>query len=222
MMKPHLAAALAVCCTIAGSITACATLAAPQYEPGHAEQAPALTPERLQELLFDAARLDRADVIPALAPSGVDLNGRDARGFTPLILAAYNGSGAAVAALIAAGADVNLADARQGNTALMGVAFKGHDAIARQLVAAGADVNARNKAGQTALMMASLFNRAAQAELLLSAGADPAARDAAGKTAADVARTQDNAALLALLEAASPSAIAAVMRLPASGRSSVT
>ena len=45
------------------------------------------TPERRQQLLFDAARLGRTDMITPLVKAGVDLNATDARGFTPLILA---------------------------------------------------------------------------------------------------------------------------------------
>ena len=37
------------------------------------------TPERSQTLLFDAAKLGRADLVPALVVSGADVNGRDAQ-----------------------------------------------------------------------------------------------------------------------------------------------
>lgn len=178
------------------SLIAAALLAgtAPQ---GAAASPPALpaaipSPERRQELLFEAARLGRTDLIAPLITAGADANARDRRGFTPVILTAYAGHRDTLDALLAAGADACLADAGQGNTALMGVAFKGEDAIAERLLAAGCDVNARNKAGQTALMMAALFNRTRQIELLLAAGADAALADASGRTAAEVARAQGN------------------------------
>jgi len=159
------------------------------------------TPERRQELLFDAARLGRSDMIAPLVKAGVDINATDARGFTPLILAAYNGQGETVEALIGAGADACKPDGGQGNTAQMGVAFKGNDAIAARLLKAGCDVNARNKAGQTALMMAALFGRSAQVAMLVKAGADPALADAAGRTASAVAQAQGNDAMVAQLKA---------------------
>lgn len=150
------------------------------------------SPERRQHLLFEAAKQGRADMIDPLVQAGVDINAYDDRGFTPLILAAYNGQLSTVDALMAQGADACRPDRDQGNTAQMGVAFKGEDAVAARLLKAGCDVNARNKAGQTALMMASLFNRTRQVDMLLAAGADRAARDAAGRTAGSVAADQGN------------------------------
>ncbi|CCW19078.1 Ankyrin [Sphingobium indicum BiD32] len=166
--------------------------------PASAQELP--PPERRQELLFEAAKLGRTDLIPALVKAGGDVNAYEARGFTPLILAAYNGQAAAVDALIAAGADPCKPDANQGNTAQMGVAFKGDDAIAARLLKEKCDVNARNNAGQTALMMAALFGRTKQIDLLLAAGADPAIADASGRTAAVVAATQGNDGLAARLQ----------------------
>lgn len=174
-------------------LLATGTAAAAQQTEGTAENAPgSLTPAQQQELLFDAAKLGRADIIRALAAAGVDMNIRDSRGFTPLVLAAYYGSRDGVAALVKAGADVNLPDERQGNTALMSVAFKGHDDIAELLIEAGADVNARNKAGQTALMTAALFDRTKQVNMLLAAGADATLVDVLGHNAYDIARRQGN------------------------------
>lgn len=150
------------------------------------------SPERRQQLLFEAARLGRTDMIDALLKAGADINAYDDRGFTPLILAAYNGQSAAVETLITKGADACRPDRDQGNTAQMGVAFKGEDGIAARLLKAGCNVNARNHAGQTALMMASLFSRTRQVDMLLAAGADRTIQDAAGRSASSVAADQGN------------------------------
>jgi ankyrin repeat protein len=156
-------------------------------------------PERRQELLFEAAKLGRVDLIPLLVKNGADVNAYEARGFTPLILAAYNGQAAAVDALLAAGADACKPDAQQGNTAQMGVAFKGDDVIAARLLEQKCNVNARNKAGQTALMMAALFGRTTQISMLLKSGADATILDASGRSAAAVAAAQGNTAAVKLL-----------------------
>ena len=47
-------------------------------------------PERIQALLFDAARLGRTDIIPALVQAGANVTARDPAGYTPLILSCYH------------------------------------------------------------------------------------------------------------------------------------
>jgi ankyrin repeat protein len=176
--------------TIAAAILAAAQPALPT----NAATLP--SPERRQAMLFDAAKLGRTDLIePLVKAGGIDINAYEARGFTPLILAAYNGHAETVEALLAKGADACKPDRDQGNTAQMGVAFKGDDAIAARLLRAGCDVNARNKAGQTALMMAAMFARTRQIALLTAAGADPTLKDQAGNTASTVAAAQGSTAI---------------------------
>lgn len=157
--------------------------------------------ERLQELLFDAARIGRADMIRPLHAAGADLEERDGKGHTALILAAYHGHDAAVAVLVELGADVDAADAARGNTALMGVCFKGYEGTAQQLMAAGAEVDRTNEVGQTALMMASLFGHTAIAEKLVLQGANAAQTDLEGNSALSLAASQGNAEMLGLLSA---------------------
>ncbi len=156
-------------------------------------------PARLQELLFDAARLGRSDVLPALLLAGTDIEARDPKGYTPLILASYNGHVAATEELLGRGAIVDAPDGARGNTALMGVVFKGYDAFVDRLLVVGADPNRTNNAGQTALMMAAMFGHAAIVDKLRAAGADPLAVDAAGNSAYSVACGQGNAAMVTQL-----------------------
>jgi ankyrin repeat protein len=148
--------------------------------------------ERLVELWFDAARMGRDDVIPALLAAGVDVEATDAKGYTALVLASYNGQEGTTALLLQHGAAVDGAHDAQGNTALMGVCFKGYLPIAQLLIDAGADVNRRNSVGQTALMMAALFNQSAIIDLLLAKGADASITDAAGNTVKTLAIAQGN------------------------------
>ncbi|MBR1221637.1 ankyrin repeat domain-containing protein [Bradyrhizobium sp. U87765 SZCCT0131] len=151
--------------------------------------------DELMQRLFDACRNGREADIPGLLHAGVDVDARDGRGFSPLIIASYNGHEAVTALLLAEGADPNGIHARTGNTALMGVAFKGYEAIARRLIAAGTNVNARTGTGQTALMMAISYGQNGIAELLLAAGADAGIKDSTGNTALSVARARGNAVM---------------------------
>jgi ankyrin repeat protein len=94
-------------------------------------------------------------------------------GFTPLHLAAEAGSGPVIAALIAAGADVN-ATTLTGATPLMLAAASGDTASLAALLDAGAEANAREtERGHTALMFAAAANRLDAVKLLLQRGADP-------------------------------------------------
>ena len=160
-------------------------------------------PEQLLALLFDAAREGDEAAMGALLRAGAPVEGRDARGFTPLMLAAYNGHAGATALLLRAGAAVNGVGDMRGNPPLIGVAFKGYVDVARLLLEQGADANLANGAGQTALMTAALFRQDAMIDLLREHGADPGIADAAGNTAAGLARAQGNEGLAARLEGGS-------------------
>ena len=96
---------------------------------------PPLPPaERIQQLLFDAATIGRDEVIVPLLAAGADIDARDARGYTALILATYNGHADTARLLLAHGATIDAGDGARGNTALHGVAFKGFGAIVTALI----------------------------------------------------------------------------------------
>jgi ankyrin repeat protein len=96
-----------------------------------------------------------------------DVNAKDARGYSPLMLAAYSGSIEAAKLLLQVGADPDTAEFA-GNSALMGAAFKGNVYMVDLLLAKGANPAARNKAGMTALDFAVMFGRTAVQEKLLA------------------------------------------------------
>ncbi len=158
------------------------------------ETLPQFSRAQLEAMFFEAARLDRVDLVDGLIEAGLPPDLRDDRHYPALVVAAYHGSCAVSALLIDRGAPVDQRDAK-GSTALMGVAFKGDLAAAELLIGRGAVVDAANEAGQTALMMAALFGRTEMVRRLLRAGADPDQRDNSGKSARDLVRAQGNAGI---------------------------
>lgn len=94
-----------------------------------------------------------------------DLERKNAKGYSLLMLAAYHGRLEAAALLLDRGADPDTREAG-GNTALMGAAFKGDVAMVRLLCSRGADPLRRGSTGGTALDMALMFGRRETARFL--------------------------------------------------------
>jgi ankyrin repeat protein len=120
-----------------------------------------------------AAMKDDADLVQTLLFAGANVRATTRLGaYTPLILAAKNGSASVIAPLLKSGADVNSATAN-GTTALMLAAASGNTDAVKQLIDGGADVNAKEPVrGLTATMFAAAGNRAAVLTLLAKSGAD--------------------------------------------------
>ena len=158
-----------------------------------AELAPLKTPEEIRkhlaDYLFEAARIGDNNIINEFAAAHYDLNVRDSKGYTALILAAYHGHGSTVDLLLKDKADACAKD-NSGNTALMGALFKGEISIARRLAATKCDPDQRNNAGQTAAMYAALFGRMEILQQLKDRGANVNAKDASGNSAASLASGQ--------------------------------
>lgn len=114
--------------------------------------------------LWSAAK---ANEVPALIKlvRNVDVDAKDVRGYSPLMLAAYSGSLEAAQLLLQVGADPNTADF-SGNSALMGAAFKGNIYMMEALLKKGANPYFRNNAGMTALDFAVMFGRKAAQQKL--------------------------------------------------------
>jgi ankyrin repeat protein len=117
------------------------------------------------EAFHEAARSGDVVQIARLADKMRDLDEKNAKGYSALMLAAYNGQLEASRYLISIGADLNSTDPA-GNSILMGVAFKGHRDILELLLMHGADPQHKNRAGQDALQFAQMFGRFDCAELL--------------------------------------------------------
>jgi ankyrin repeat protein len=112
--------------------------------------------------VFDLARGGCTEELSAYLDAGVPANLTNDKGDTLLILAAYHGHPATVAALLAHGADTGRANDR-GQTALAAAVFKQSAETVQTLVGAGADPDA---GGPSAREMAAFFGLPAMAALL--------------------------------------------------------
>lgn len=154
-------------------------------------------------MLFDAAYAGNTDGVRRLVAEGVDVNWRNAGGWTPLMIAAAERHLDTVIVLLDAKADPNQRNA-YGRTALMFASRYGHLKIVERLLAAGADPNLvpTDASGITALAAAAIEGHGAVIRLLLDAGADPSIRTRSGETALDLARANGHAEAAQMLEAA--------------------
>lgn len=115
----------------------------------------------------DAARVDLAQ---DLVQRGADLETRDEREYSPLVLAAFKGRTSVLRVLLEGGADAKAQD-RHANSALMFAAQSGDLDAAKLLLAAGADLSVRGQNGYTALKIAKLCSQLEVARFLEARGA---------------------------------------------------
>lgn len=113
---------------------------------------------RSEEEIFERARRGDHHAIAAYLANGGDANLKNHKGYSLLMLAAYNEHEETCRLLLEGGADANSRD-NTGNTILMGVSFKGYPQIASLLIQSGADVKLRNHMGMTAMVFAKTFRR---------------------------------------------------------------
>lgn len=142
-----------------------------------------------------------ARLLSACPSSHVSLG--DDEGWTPLHCAASAGRGAAVDALLAAGAPVDARTRGGGRTPLHYAASKGHADVVTALLAAGADPTLRDALGATPLHRAAGGNAPAVVRALLADGrVKVGARDGTGNTPLHAAAAAGAGAPAALLVAA--------------------
>ena len=98
---------------------------------------PSLTSAQdINQELIEAAKKGNTTAVKALLEAGADVNTKDKKGWTGLLLAAVKGHTATVQALLDAGADVNAKAI--GVTALSLATRNGHTAVVQLLKKAGA------------------------------------------------------------------------------------
>lgn len=126
-------------------------------------------------------------ILRELLAAGAPLDARNRQGQSALMQAAeWDGSGQAVALLLAGKADPQLQD-HAGRDALMYAADAGNAQALRELLAAGARVSARDRAGWTALMYAARWGQPSGLNALLAKGAPLDATNQQGWTALMIA-----------------------------------
>ena len=125
-------------------------------------------------------------VAALLASRRLNVEARNAKDESPLMMAAIKGNVEAVKALIARDADVN----KTGWTPLHYAASAGspqHAVIISLLLENHAYIDAASPNGTTPLMMAAHYGSTEAVQLLLDEGADPTLKNQLGLTAADFA-----------------------------------
>lgn len=179
--------------------------------PLHAAPAKAAKAPPVRELV-NAAGAGNVAEVERLLKAGTPVNGKLAasdNSMTALTAAAALGQAATAKALLAGGADVNLADGL-GSTPLhkacylatgkdVVAAAKAKHEVAAVLLAAKPKLNVKDKQGWTALMLAASNGDAEMVKMLLAAGADASAKLANGKDARTLADQGGHAAAAALL-----------------------
>ena len=106
----------------------------------------------------------------------------DERGWTPLMLAAFNGHNEVISILLKHRANI-LAKDLLGNTPLHWAVDAGQTSSAKLLIENRAEVDVRNKAGLTPLIRAIMRRRSGEVLLLLDSGANPDLKTPDGSTA---------------------------------------
>lgn len=113
-----------------------------------------------------------------------DVEARNAKDESPLMLAALKGQQDVVTRLIEREADIN----KPGWAPLHYAATGGHVAIMKQLLDKYAFIDAQSPNGTTPLMMAAMYGTTEAVKLLLDEGADPFMKNQQGMTAAAFAQ----------------------------------
>ncbi len=151
--------------------------------------------------LLAAVKNGHGAELRSLLADKTDPNEADADGTTALHWAVHDGNLEAAAALLAAGAAVDVSN-RYGVRPSYLAAENGAAAMMRALLAAGADPRATFAEGETVLMTAARTGDVATIEALIAAGADVNAAEArGGQTALMAAAAENNgAAVTALLQ----------------------
>lgn len=150
------------------------------------------------QTLSELAKAGDVKAVNKALAGGADIEERDGRGYTPMMVAVFHEQLPVVEALLEHDAHACASDI-QGNTPLMTAVYQGSAEIAKRLIPL-CHVDQRNRAGQTALMIAALSGQIEAAKWLLDAGADTGIVNSRGETVGSIAVRQGNVELVELLD----------------------
>jgi len=134
-----------------------------------------------QKRLFRAVETSDKATLDLLLRAGLDVNQIGENGWTPLMVASFNGNEEAALLLIQAGASLRVRD-KNGYAPIHWAAMNGFVKVVNVLLVKGAAVNVRNNFGWTALLHAASRGHVAVVDLLLLSRADTNIPDEEGWT----------------------------------------
>lgn len=129
---------------------------------------------------------DSKDAVHVFISCGIDLEVKDERGWTALMIAVANGNEALTTLLIRCGARLIARDVN-GFTPLHWAAFNGMSKVVEMLIAKEADVNSQSKFGWTPLMQACTRGHLQICSILLASGAKVGLANSDGASALHIA-----------------------------------
>lgn len=166
---------------------------APAFSADLARYGVPATPEGMLE----AAESGKRAAVAMLLDANIGTDARDNRGWTPLMMAAFNGRDEIVG-LLAGQCDVNAQDLG-GNSALHWAAFAGHLRCAQLLIRNQARIDEYNNFGWTPLIQATVRNHPDIVRLLIDSGVNINAAADDGYTALHKAVTSENPEIARML-----------------------
>ncbi len=140
---------------------------------------------------------DRATIVLFLS-GGFDVNTRDERGWTPLMISSFNGNEEIAELLIRGGADVHATD-KNGYGPMHWAAYNGYHKVVKLLLEKNANPNAQSNHGWTPLMQAATRGHRIVAGQLIEGGAQVNLASKDGWTALHKATANGHTEIVKLL-----------------------
>ena len=132
---------------------------------------------------------DSKDAVHVFLSCGIDLEVKDERGWTPLMIAAANGNEKLTLLLILSGARLMARDIN-GFTPLHWAAFSGMSDVVELLISKEVDVNSQSKFGWTSLMQACTRGHLSVCSVLVASGANVNLSNSVSSTALHIAASK--------------------------------
>jgi uncharacterized protein len=148
-----------------------------------------------------AVENENTEAIHVFLSCGIDLEVKDERGWTALVIAAANGKEKLTSLLIHSGARLTARDVN-GFTPLHWAAFKGMSNIVELLISKEVDIDSQSKFKWTPLMQACTKGHALVCSILIDAGANMNLTNSEGLTAMQIASSKGYSDIVQLLLAA--------------------